>query len=258
MKHLQTARLRWRNAIKLIHSTLREMQQPLWLGTIIWYLAGFGARATLIFVPGLTLLDLLKSASTNSDVKSLAISISANILLMLIGGWLIFTVLVGPNSTNFLLPDAKTRKSFVESFKMIVNYNFALTCGFAVYEIQRILTNSSKPSHFAGWNIVTEGITAIAWLIIQMYAWNRSRHERKLEPWDMSGLTILGKASTKIQQRLTPLELNELGGLLYESREFSHAGVQSVTRTIWLSIILAGIIEILREIGVRLIGTILK
>ena len=129
MRFIQAAKRKSLSASKLIQSVLGEMRQPLWLGTIIWFSVGFGARVTLIFIPGLTLLDLLKSASISGHVKSLTISIAANILLMLIGGWFIFTVLVKPNSTNSILPDEKTRQNFVESLKMVVNYGSLVLSG---------------------------------------------------------------------------------------------------------------------------------
>ena len=258
MSVFQESKLKWHNTIKFIRSVLGEMRQPLWLGTIIWFSVGFGARVTLIFIPGLTLLDLLKSTSISGDVKSFMISIAANILLMLIGGWFIFTVLVKPNSTNSIFPDVKTRQSFVESLKMVVNYNFALTCASFVIEGRRVLLNSSDPSHIAGWYIAADIITAIAWLVIQINKWTNAHSKKDPENWEMAELIMQGRALAKLQERLTLLEQKELGELLYQTHELATTSLQSVTRTVWLSFILAGIIEIVREIGVRLIGTILK
>ncbi len=230
----------------------RDIRQPLWFGTAIWYLVGVVSRFLFIIFPVLRLLALLQSLSSANDYYSLFISIGILIAQILLGGWLVFTYFIRPNTPFKVVPHWSVRQNGNATLKILLHYSFMMA-------IQSFLESIKKwmlTGEFLSYPVLFFVFDCVIVLIWTAMVFSDRLLFRKLDEFELSRydkIKHLNSATKKIKKRLSVKEQSELELLLFQENALLSVNLKMVSSIVGLAIVLELMWEIATGFGSKII-----
>lgn len=236
---------------------LSDKKVSLKYNKVTWYIFGLLARVQFLLFPALFLLSFTQDFPLEQEQ---IVSITIRVLQLVIGGWIVFNTFIRPNSSEIFVPEVDIRSSRNQNLNMFLTYNFGIFSHSLLFAIEGYLNQSESLFGFRGnllyWILL--GLIAFAFFVNQIFAMLSIRKKSiSREDEAVQKNRNLYEGLRKLDENLQPKEYIELINLTYKTEKMSKASIQGVFNIIWLSILVAFLINVAEELyGTYLVNLI--
>jgi len=225
--------------------------------SILWYSFGLASRLLLIVVPTVRLLELLDRTTPAKSPAAVITEGIIAIITILIGVWFNFTYLIEPNKTLPLIPETERLRSAKQFYRMALSFNFALVVTKLLHEVGQVVILRSRSFNLPVFDIIFNVIITVLWIGVFGWDFHRTTNKKQEETFQLKQLSLAGTASTKLRKHLSGSEIKTFEDLMFQEHEFSKVHVLNLFKLLWVSVVLAFILNLIQEVADRVVGLLI-
>jgi hypothetical protein len=175
---------------------------------------------------------------------------STELVCLLLGGWLFFTVFLRPKARS-IIPSKEVWQNNAETLKMMTECMFVSLWRIIVLEAGLRIDAQGSQAYLSTQVFGISAVIAVGWTLLRLSRWRRTKLTERQKAEEIPDLSIQAEALGKTRQNLTEEEQQELKQLMYETETTKQATIQTLARVIMESLVFALIIEIIQEVFQR-------